>query len=270
MLRTRVLTAVFLLVVFFLAVFYLPQSFWHALVVAIFMVASWEWGNISSFTEKQKWIFTVLGTALLVVLILIAPGQEFPYAEWSPIKIIFATGTVFWLTIAPLWLWGRWQITNKLILAMTGLVVLVPFAFALIHLRFFDALVLLAIMGVVWIADIAAYFSGKKFGKHKLAPTLSPGKTWEGVFGALLATILYGAVLSYFVGVGAAYLILATVFLTVLSIVGDLFESMMKRQSGLKDSGQILPGHGGLLDRVDALTPTLPVAAFAISLGGFF
>ena len=270
MLKTRVLTAVFLLVVLFLAVFYLPQNFWRALVVAIFMVASWEWGNISGFNENQKWIFTVLSTALLLVLDLTAPGQDFPYVAWSPIKIIFAVAAMFWLIIAPLWLWWRWQITNKWILAMTGLLVLVPFAFALIHLRFLDAVVLLAIMGVVWIADIAAYFSGKKFGKHKLAPTLSPGKTWEGVLGALLATILYGAVLSYLIGVSALYLILATVFLTILSIVGDLFESMMKRQSGLKDSGQILPGHGGLLDRVDALTPTLPVAAFAISLGGFF
>ena len=270
MLKTRVLTAVFLLVVLFLAVFYLPQSFWRALVVAIFMVGSWEWGNISGFTEKQKWIFTVVGTALLLVLVLTVPGQDFLHADWPPIKIIFATATVFWLIIAPLWLWRRWQISNRWILAITGWAVLMPFAFALIHLRFLDALVLLAIMGVVWIADIAAYFSGKKFGKHKLAPALSPGKTWEGVFGALLATILYGALLGQFVGVSALYLILASAFLTILSIVGDLFESMMKRQSGLKDSGQILPGHGGLLDRVDALTSTLPVAAFAISLGGFF
>lgn len=270
MLKTRVLTAVLLLVAFFLAVFYLPQNFWRALVVAIFMVASWEWGNISSFTEKQKWVFTILGTALLLILILAGPGKNFPYAEWLPIKIVFAVAAAFWLVIAPWWLWSRWQISNKFILAMTGLIVLMPFALALIHLRFLDALVLLAIMGVVWVADIAAYFSGKKFGKHKLAPALSPGKTWEGVLGALLATILYGFVLSYFVGISALYLILATAFLTVLSIVGDLFESMMKRQSGLKDSGQILPGHGGLLDRVDALTSALPVAAFVIFFDGFF
>lgn len=270
MLKTRVWTAAFLLIALLLAVFYLPQNLWDMLVLAIAMVGAWEWGNISGFSPPQKWSFTVLTTALLLVLTLAVPGQNFPFAEWSSLKLIFFVAVLFWLVVAPLWLWQRWQVKNKLILAVTGLAVLIPFAFALIHLRLFDPRLLVALMGVVWVADIAAYFSGKKFGKHKLAPLLSPGKTWEGVFGALLGVVLYAIVLSLFVGASALYLILATCFLTVLSIVGDLFESMMKRQSGLKDSGYILPGHGGLLDRVDALTSSLPVAAFAISLGGFF
>ncbi len=270
MLKTRVLTATFLLVGLFLTVFYLPQDFWLLLVVGIAIIAAWEWANISGFTSEQKWTFTLLATALILALMTTVPGQSFLYSPWSSLKLIFFIAVIFWLLVAPWWLISRWQVTNKFVLAITGLAILVPFAFALIYLRFLDPRLLIALMGVVWVADIAAYFTGKKFGKHKLAPRLSPGKTWEGVFGALIGAAIYGSLVSQFTGVNMWQVILVTCLLTVLSILGDLFESMMKRQSGLKDSSRILPGHGGLLDRVDALTSTLPVAAFAISLGGFF
>jgi phosphatidate cytidylyltransferase len=120
--------------------------------------------------------------------------------------------------------------------------------------------VLLGVMAVVWIADTAAYFSGRHFGRHKLAPAISPGKTWEGVAGALVALALYAGAASLLAGMPLLGLLLMVSGLLYVSVLGDLFESWIKRVSGMKDSGSTLPGHGGVLDRIDALTSTLPIA----------
>jgi phosphatidate cytidylyltransferase len=127
-------------------------------------------------------------------------------------------------------------------------------------------------MGGVWVADIAAYFSGRAFGRHKLAPSISPGKTWEGVLGAVLGVTGYGTVILLFfplidhwpLGVPATLAII--LLYTAVSIIGDLFESLLKRQAGIKDSSHLLPGHGGILDRIDSLTSALPFAALLIHL----
>jgi phosphatidate cytidylyltransferase len=150
--------------------------------------------------------------------------------------------------------------------------VLLPTFLALVQLRNLGPGTLLAFMATVWIADIAAYFFGRNFGRRKLAPNVSPGKTWEGFYGALAATAVYaGAWIGLFYGATPAavrdlpwsplWMIVLLEGLAVLSVLGDLFESAMKRQAGLKDSSSLLPGHGGVLDRIDALTPVLPVAA---------
>jgi phosphatidate cytidylyltransferase len=154
--------------------------------------------------------------------------------------------------------------------------VLWPTWLALVVLRDASPWVLLAVAALVWAADIAAYFAGKAFGKVKLAPSISPGKTREGVFGAIAGVVAYGLILDF---VAHAYVtplerifapalgipaIVAMVVLTGLSVVGDLFESWMKRGAGIKDSSRLLPGHGGILDRIDALTSTLPLAALAL------
>jgi phosphatidate cytidylyltransferase len=130
---------------------------------------------------------------------------------------------------------------------------------------------LLAMMAIVWIADTAAYFTGRRFGRRKLAPSISPGKTWEGVYGALAAVAIYALLLLSLAAaagstrpldaIAAAIWVALTLLLTGLSIIGDLFESQLKRQRGVKDSGAILPGHGGVLDRIDALTAAMPPAA---------
>ena len=130
--------------------------------------------------------------------------------------------------------------------------------------------VLLAILGIVWVADSAAYFAGHQWGRHKLAPSISPGKTWEGVAGAAVAVAVYHAAVWYCgFGSGAPGLGLVAALLVAvlfpLSIIGDLFESWIKRQAGVKDSGRLLPGHGGVLDRIDALTSTLPLAALVVT-----
>jgi phosphatidate cytidylyltransferase len=123
-------------------------------------------------------------------------------------------------------------------------------------------------MGLVWVADISAYFAGRRFGKNKLAPSISPGKTWEGVAGAMLGVSVYVLLVWFntsfeYRGV-LPYLVLASWWWVGLAVIGDLFESAIKRQAGVKDSGALLPGHGGLLDRIDALTSTLPLAALVI------
>lgn len=156
-----------------------------------------------------------------------------------------------------------------------GVAALFPMFVAAVDLRAKSPVLLLAILAIVWISDTVAYFSGKQFGRNKLAPSISPGKTWEGVWGALIAVAVYAAVWANWPaglklnvqGLSAAIsdviMILFIVTLAVAGIIGDLFESQMKRHAGLKDSGIILPGHGGVLDRIDALQPVLPIAALA-------
>ena len=150
---------------------------------------------------------------------------------------------------------------------LCGLLVLVPAYIALLDLRGRGVVVFLLVGAIVWVADIAAYFAGHRFGQRKLAPAISPGKTWEGVIGGLVAVALYGAIISGSVrnlinaSTPTVLLVLAAIVLGAFSVVGDLFESSLKRQAGVKDSGQLLPGHGGILDRIDALMPVMPLAA---------
>jgi phosphatidate cytidylyltransferase len=151
--------------------------------------------------------------------------------------------------------------------------VLVATWVAIVDLQARSPWLVLAAMAVVWVADIAAYFAGRRFGKRKLAPAISPGKTWEGVWGALVAVAAYGLVIASLgpyasawgtLGPAATFAFVAfLLLLAAISVVGDLFESLLKRQAGVKDSGALLPGHGGVLDRVDALLAAMPLAAFA-------
>jgi len=154
---------------------------------------------------------------------------------------------------------------------LAGWAVLIPTGLAMMDLRENSPWLLLGIMVLVWVADISAYFSGRKFGKHKLAPSISPGKTWEGVIGALLGVSVCVLLAWGLSGYGHLVMFLPVILLASwcwvgLAVIGDLFESAVKRQAGVKDSGALLPGHGGLLDRIDALTSTLPLAALALLL----
>ena len=178
---------------------------------------------------------------------------------------LLALAAAFWLLLAPLWLHFAWPRGGNFVRALAGAIVLLPTWVALVGLRERGPGVLFAIMTAVWIADSAAYYCGRAFGRRKLAPGISPGKTWEGVAGAALALVAYSAVLSLYAA-HAGMIVLAPLLLALMyfAILGDLFESWMKRQAGLKDSGHLLPGHGGVLDRVDALTAALPMAALAL------
>lgn len=268
MLRTRLFTAVALVLVFLSGLFLLPELYWDALMLGVVCLGAWEWAQLSRFQPPWRGLFVL---ALLTSGMLLLPMTALaPYTLWQQEAelLIIAAATLFWLLLAPWWMHRR-VVPGKTVLAVLGWVILLSTWLAIDSLRRVSPLLVLGVVGTVWIADTAAYLAGRRFGRRKLAPQISPGKTWEGAIGALLAVTLYGAALCWVTGLGF-WLLIGLWGLTVLSIMGDLFESMLKRQAGLKDSGTLLPGHGGVLDRIDALTSTLPVAAFYVYFPLYF
>ena len=267
MLKQRAITALILLGLFLFALFLLPSLGWAALVIIITVQASFEWARLSELSKKTTTVYLVL--TLTVMLGIVWLDAQYPEQFVSLHMLIYGMSALLWLIMVPLWLIARWQVRQPLLMMLTGWILLIPTGLAMIDLRMLNPWWLLGVMGLVWVADIAAYFSGRKFGKHKLAPNISPGKTWEGVFGALLGVTVYVLLIVYsndLLTDNAALfgLLMASWGWVGLAVIGDLFESAVKRQAGVKDSGVLLPGHGGLLDRIDALTSTLPLAAMVI------
>jgi len=267
MLKTRVITALVLLALVLPSLFFLPQAYWAILVALFIGVGAWEWGGLLGMGEPARRLLGASLAALCTIVSLLAPaamgvGADGLAAPW--VLAAYGVAAVFWCLVVPLWMGGKWPLPRGMGGMLVGLVVLFPTWLALVQLRVPGPGILLAILAVVWIADIAAYFSGKAFGKHKLAPAISPGKTWEGAVGAGFGVVVYGSVLRIvyaFEPVGMPLWILGLLAVTAISIVGDLYESLLKRQAGIKDSSNVLPGHGGVLDRIDSLTSTLPVVA---------
>ena len=269
MLKTRVITALVLLVAFLAALFLLPPPAWAAFAGLLLMPAAWEWAKLVGFRSKGCIAYVLAVVAICAVL------NEFagPDVRSNGLEsVVYLGASLFWIAVVPLWLRRSWLPRTRGLGALTGLLVLVPTWLALVGLHKIEPSLLLLLMSVAWISDSAAYFAGRRFGQRKLAPSISPGKTWEGVAGAALAVSLYAALWSiswhaYFpqafqsARFGAFWMLLFLWLLTAVGIYGDLFESAMKRQAGVKDSGALLPGHGGVLDRIDALTSVLPVAA---------
>ena len=261
MLKTRALTAAVLLAGFGSALFLLPQSGWIAFCAVLLALAAWEWGGLASLAPLGRLVYS----GALVLLFLAIPQLAGAYA---PAWVYTAAG-LFWVVLAPLWLSRSSRVGGAPLLLAVGVLVLVPAGAALVELRAGHPGLLLAVLGTVWISDSAAYFVGRRFGRRKLAPSISPGKTWEGVAGALIAVALYalawaalGAPDNRWLGVPQA-LAAILLALAVVGIIGDLFESLIKRQAGVKDSGNLLPGHGGVLDRIDAPVAMLPLAVLA-------
>ncbi|MDR2261435.1 MAG: phosphatidate cytidylyltransferase [Azoarcus sp.] len=272
MLMKRIVTATVLLVVLLGVLFGLPR-FWPALVALLAGLAAWEWAGLAGFGQVGRVLF---GAVILASCggLLLRGGQLL--LEFSSIGVL---SLLFWCVVAPCWLkvqwcfreraWGRWCL-----LALGAFLIIVS-GCALGFLT--GAPWLLGVLGVAWVSDISAYFAGRKFGGKKLAPNISPGKTWAGVWGAIAGVTLYTVVFGFYLlssvpldlpAIRLTFLSIWVifVFLAVLGILGDLFESMLKRQAGIKDSSQVLPGHGGVLDRIDSLLAILPGCHGAVAI----
>jgi phosphatidate cytidylyltransferase len=270
MLKTRVITAVVLLLALLSALFYLPPLGWVLFATALAAVAAWEWGALMAWGAASR---IGLGAGLVLVCLGLATLEPaalglragFSEAAWALGRWFYVPAAAFWLLGVPLWMRRRWPLPHSTFGVLIGLLLILPTWLALVQLRQAGPLALIAIMAIAWVADIAAYFFGRTFGRHKLAPSISPGKTWEGALGGGLAVIVYGFALSPKLPAALSgnpgLLLLVMVLLTAISVIGDLFESLLKRQAGLKDSSNVLPGHGGVLDRIDSLTSTLPLVA---------
>lgn len=278
MLKQRVITALVLAVVFIAALFGLPAGYFSFFVGAVVLVGAWEWASLAGFAAPwQRSLY-----ALLTMLVLLAvsvylgfEGEASPRLDNAAIQDVLVAGCVWWALALLLVqgypssaiLWG-----HKLLRLVMGLLVLVPTWVALVYVRQQEAgawLVLL-LMLIVAMADSGGYFAGKRFGKRKLAPAVSPGKTWEGFAGGLIANGILALVLNQLLDVSLLLMLVLVLPTSLISVLGDLLESMLKRHAGIKDSGAILPGHGGILDRVDGVTAAAPVFALALLATGAF
>jgi phosphatidate cytidylyltransferase len=255
-----VLTAAALLGAFLATLLLLDPRIFVALVALVLALAAYEWAQLAGLGRRAA-AACAAGFAVLFAALGWTRAALGPMHDW-----LLAAAACFWFVVAPLWLYAGLAGAPRGILVAAGAALLALAGLAAVSL---PAGLLLLVLGLVWIADTAAFFAGNAFGRHRLAPSISPGKTWEGVAGAIAAALAYavifalpGAPLSaYARGAGWAFYLGAVVLLCAVSIVGDLFESALKRRAGVKDSGSLLPGHGGVLDRLDSMLSTLPVAA---------
>jgi phosphatidate cytidylyltransferase len=227
------------------ALFCLPKPWFAARGALLAAAAGFDWARRCRLAGAAAWLYAA-GMAFAFVVLY----------HTEPRAPAFMLAALFWIVAAPMWLrfgvQARW-------LDLAGFVVILPAALAFVIL---PPLHVLLVLLLVWIADTAAYFVGRAWGRRKLAPGISPGKTWEGALGGTAGVLVYAIILGTFIeGLFWVPYLLAAALLAVLSIVGDLFESAAKRQAGAKDSGTLLPGHGGILDRIDSATAALPVAA---------
>ncbi|WP_153108704.1 phosphatidate cytidylyltransferase [Propionivibrio limicola] len=280
MLKTRIITAVVLLAAFCFALFRLSSLGWTLVATLVAAIAAWEWGGLMRLGKEGRLGLAIFFAGICGMFVWLVPealgigvgGRGIDQAAWSLGRWFYIPAAIFWFGVVPLWMRSRWALSGDRLGAvwgvLTGVVVILPAWLALVQLRMLGAWTLIAVMAVAWVADVAAYFSGRAFGRHKLAPTISPGKTWEGAFGGAAAVVVYVFFIVFprlpteFADRFPWYLFFAfAVLLTIISVIGDLFESLLKRQAGLKDSSSILPGHGGVLDRIDSLTSMLPLVA---------
>jgi phosphatidate cytidylyltransferase len=266
MLRARILTAIIVLCLFLAALFYLSAVFWMVLLLALTAAGAWEWSRLARLSLNSSIIYLLFTVFLAGELLFVLGDRVLANPYTTVLEPVYFASLTFWILYVPWFLKTKHRVGNPAALALMGWLVLLPTSLALYQLRAIDPLLLLGFMSAIWISDTAAYFSGRAWGRHKLAPSISPGKTWEGVAGALAAVLVYALIWSNGSGseARAGLLVPLLLLLAAMGIVGDLFESLMKRQAGVKDSGNILPGHGGILDRIDALTSTLPLAILSL------
>lgn len=292
MLKQRIITAAILATVVISAVLMLPSDYFSLLIAIIVLIGAWEWLNLIDITSSAKrsvFIGTLIFAMLFIHLWTYILEALVPVMDYLADKYKFQiedirkqSGILEWLVIPAVLFWllamqlirvaPQQTLSLQLRLrykALIGWGILLASWMFLSRLRaFYGSEMTLYFLLLIWVADIAAYFSGRKWGKTKLAPDISPGKTVEGVYGALISaavcaiilcitlSIIYGKPITFMV---AGDLILLSIITVQISVYGDLFFSLVKRQRGVKDSGNLLPGHGGVLDRIDSLIAAAPV-----------
>lgn len=267
MLKQRLITAALLIPIVIGLLLYSSQLAFCLITAVIFMMAAMEWMTLVPLqTTVGRLIYLILFVNLMGALLLVPIEPIVKMTAILSLTILWWLAALIMVIIYPRG--TSWWRNNRFIKCLMGAIVLIPCWLSLIFIRAqpVGVLVLLYVLLLIWGADSTAYFAGKRWGKTKLAPAVSPGKSIEGVVGALAFTVVFSTSAAYFSSHPPAIILLAAVGLSIVtvlfSIVGDLFESLLKREAGFKDSGNLLPGHGGLLDRIDSLTAALPVYAF--------
>ena len=274
MLKTRIITAIVLMAVLLPILFLLPPYYLGAFFLVALLAAAWEWSRmLAPEAKKAAWLYATF--CLMIILFLL--GMQAVSWQFS----LLMMSVLFWIFLAPFILAKGMNLSLqkfKPFYSILGLIILPATWFALVFLRELGLVFLLSSMALVWVADIGAYFIGKAFGKHKLAAQISPGKSIEGAIGGLVLCYLYALLCVVYLPLGDTLfgawairfgwvpMFLMVTVLAAFSVFGDLFESQLKRLAGVKDSSHLLPGHGGVLDRVDALIPTMPIAALLAGL----
>lgn len=260
--QTRLITAVILIPLVLAAIFYLPADGFAILIAVALGIGAWEWGGFMRGSTLLRAAYVLLNLAGFYLL--------WALREDAFLRFMILEAAALWWFVALLWIivypLGLKEDQSRLgVKFMVGLFTLQPAFLALSFLQSMGddgPLRLLGLLVIIWAADTGAYFAGRTFGKNKLAPKVSPGKTWEGVMGGLACSALMALLGGWYVfnlgGMAAAGFVLLGVLIAGISVVGDLSESMFKRHAGVKDSGNIFPGHGGMLDRVDSLTAAAP------------
>lgn len=283
MLKQRIVTAVVLLAILLPALFYPSPVPFSAVTLVLIGAAAWEWGRLNGSGPAGALFIALLCLALCAV-------------SWEagliarPLRMLWSTAGAAWV-LAGAWLLrggvAGWPTVPRLVRMVLGVLALWLAWLAVAQARLIGINFLLSVLVLVWVADICAYFAGRAFGQKftsgKLAPAISPGKSWEGVWGGMVGVVLLAGcwvaadtrlaaqVPSLYTRLAAQgwwLLLIGVAFLAAMSVVGDLVESLIKRSAGVKDSSGLLPGHGGVLDRIDALLPTLPLAMMLNSLVG--
>ncbi|WP_305811115.1 phosphatidate cytidylyltransferase [Photobacterium leiognathi] len=275
MLKQRIITALILAPLVIAGIFFLPFPAFVAAIAAVTLVGFWEWTQfVNASSRISAMVLPVI--ALGASLVLLPVEATSLSALSGGLHSVLLIGGIWWLIASFLAITypktdKSWA-SNSFVKQLFGLLTLLPFFWSILMLRAVDysndpyhgAKLVLLVCFLVWSADTGAYFSGKRFGKHKMAPAVSPNKTIEGLIGGVVLAVIItwiGANLLAIPFVSISSLLLIAIITVVISVLGDLVESMFKRASGVKDSGNILPGHGGILDRIDSLTAAIPVFA---------
>ncbi|HEX2668427.1 MAG TPA: phosphatidate cytidylyltransferase [Gammaproteobacteria bacterium] len=264
MLKQRVITALIVGAVALALIFFAPRGLFDLAMLGLMLLGAWEWSALAGRPDRNSRLALAVAFGLLALAAGWLQGRE-PRA-----LLIYCVAALAWWVVSLAWI-ASWRAEfSRPVKILCGLVTLLPSLTAVVAIRGWSPWYLLVLLLVTSGADIGAYFAGRTFGRHKLAPQVSPGKTWEGVAGGVGMVILVAAICDYWLKLPVLPFIALCVCVALLSVVGDLSESLFKRQAGLKDSGNFFPGHGGVLDRVDSITAAASLYWLGMSwlLGG--